>query len=111
MQNVTLMSDTHLLTCSIEVIHSIECNNDICIVHPSIMADPVLLEGPGVGYSNLHMPHAGDGIQDHFVHPPTSLAEAATSNTACKTEVGSNLCLNPQLPQCCRGTSRPGTYS
>ena len=77
---------------------------------PPIMVDPVLLEGPGVEYSYLHMPHAGDGIQDHFV-PPRSLAEAATSNTACRTEVGSNLCLNPQLPQCHRGTSRPGTYS
>ena len=60
-------SDTHLHTCSFEVIHGIEGNNDISIVHPSIMVDPVLLEGPGVEYSNLHVPHAGDGIEDHFV--------------------------------------------
>ena len=58
--------DTHLPTCSIEVIHGFECENDVCIVHPSIMVDPVLLEGPGVEYSNLYMPNAGDGIQDHF---------------------------------------------
>ena len=39
------------------------------------MVDPVLLEGPGVEYSDFHMPHAGDGVQNHFVPPEVSLKQ------------------------------------
>ena len=66
-------SDTHSPTCGIEVVHGIKGDDHICIVHPSVMADPVLLQGPHVGHGDLHMPHAGDGIQDHFVPPEVSL--------------------------------------
>ena len=51
------------------------------------MTDPVLLESLGVDNGDLHMPHAGDGIQGPL-RPPRNLGEAATSNTAYRTEGG-----------------------
>ena len=55
------------------MIGSIEGDDHICIIYPSVMVDPVLLQGPHVEHSDLHMPHAGDGIQDHFVPLEVSL--------------------------------------
>ena len=54
------------------MIGSIEGDNHICIVHPSVMMVPVLLKGPHVEHSDLHMTHAGDGVQDHFIPPEVS---------------------------------------
>ena len=33
------------------------------------MMNPVLLQGLGVQDSDLHQPHAGHGVQDHFITP------------------------------------------
>ena len=55
------------------MIGSVEGDNHVCIIHPSVMVDPVLMQGPHVEYDDLHMPHAGDGMQDHFVPPEVLL--------------------------------------
>ena len=46
------------LTCSIEMVVSIVSYNNICILHPPVMMNPVLLQGLHVQDSDFDFPHA-----------------------------------------------------
>ena len=60
------------LTSCIEVVTSIVCDYYICLLHHSIMPDPVLLQGLGVEHSNLGTPHARNRKQNCFITPKIS---------------------------------------
>ena len=58
-----------ICTSSIEVIHSIICDDYISFVHHLVMPDMVLLQSLGVQDSDLHQPHTRDGMQDYLITP------------------------------------------
>ena len=60
-------SDTHLPTCSIKVVGGIEGDHYISTIKPSVVPDPVLLQGTHVEHGDLHTPRAGYGIQYNFI--------------------------------------------
>ena len=63
------------LTCCIKMVTAIICDHHICLLHSSIMPDPVLLQGLGVKYSYPSPPHAWHSKQDCFVTPKISLEQ------------------------------------
>ena len=66
---------TPKLTSCIEMIASIVCDNYVCLFHHSVMPDPVLLQGPGVEYSNPDTPHTRNHKQYYFIAPKISLEQ------------------------------------
>ena len=57
------------LTCSIKMVVSIVCYDDVCLIQSPVMTDPVLLQGLRIQDSNLHRPHARDIIQYYLITP------------------------------------------
>ena len=51
------------------MVHGIEGDHNISTIEPPVVPDPVLLQDPHVEHSDLHRPHAGNGIQYNLISP------------------------------------------
>ena len=47
----------HSYTHGIEMVHGIVSKDDISLLQPPVMTDPVLLQSPCVDHGDLHRPH------------------------------------------------------
>ena len=54
------------------MIGTIIYDDNICLLHMSVMPDSIFLQGLGVQHSNPHRPHARHGEQHHLVSPKVS---------------------------------------